>query len=119
MPCLASAKYSGRVPVPSIRLYSKRRIIHVYIDPSVYSVVCGVLPVIVPTSMSEAESVLDGKGFTISWRAYACAYSNQMPRSNSEVFLERFNVLLWTTAISNRRLQLDYILEPGYFRGLT
>lgn len=75
MPCLASAKYSGRVPVPSIRLYSKRRIIHVYIDPSVYSVVCGVLPVIIPTSMSEAESVLDGKGFTISWRAYACAYS--------------------------------------------
>lgn len=119
MPCLASAKYSGRVPVPSIRLYSKRRIIHVYIDSSVYSVVCGVLPVIIPTSMSEAESVLDDKGFTISWRAYACAYSNQMPHSKYEVFLERFDALPRATTISNHGLQLDHLLEPGYFRGLT
>lgn len=106
MPCLASAKYSGRVPVPSIRLYSKRRIIHVYIDPSVYSVVRGMLPVIIPTSMSRAEGVLDGKGFTISRHAYA--YSYQMPRSKSEGLLESFNPLLRATSTSNHRLQLDY-----------
>ena len=80
LPCLASAKYSGRVPVPSIRLYSKRRIIHVYIDPSVYSVVCGML-LIIPT-MSKAECVLDDKGLIVSWHAYA--YSHQMPHSNFE-----------------------------------
>lgn len=56
-----------------------------YIDPSVYSVVRGMLPVIIPALMSEAESVLDDKGLKISWHAY----SYQMPRSNSEGLPER------------------------------
>ena len=111
MPCLASAKYSGRVPVPSIRLYSKRRIIHVYIDPSVYSVVRGVLPIIVPTPFSGALCVLGDKGFAVSWRAHARTYSYQMPRSDSEGLLERFKALLRVTAIGILRLQLDYIRE--------
>lgn len=51
-----------------------------------YSVVCGMLPVIIPTFMSKAESVLNDKGLTISWHDY----SYHVPRSNSEGFLERF-----------------------------
>lgn len=84
-----------------------------YIDPSVYSVVHGMLPVIIPTSMSKTESVLlDDKGFTISWHAYAYAYSHQMTHSNSEEGLpERFNPLLRAATTNNHRLRLDYILE--------
>ena len=67
-----------------MRLYSKRRITHVYIDPSVYSMVRDVLPVIVPSSMSEAECVLDGDCLTISGHAHTYAYSHRPPRSDSE-----------------------------------
>ena len=114
MPCLASAKYSGRVPVPSIRLYSKRRIIHLYIDPSVYSVVCGVLPIIIPTSMSGAEILLDDKGFTVIWRAY----SYRMLHPDFEGLAKCIKRLTRATAISNLRQQLDYILELGHLQGL-
>lgn len=71
-----------------------------YIDPSVYSVVRGMLPVIIPTFMSKAESVLDDKGLTISWHAY----SYQVPRSKSKGLPERSKPLLRATGTSNHRL---------------
>lgn len=74
------------------------------------------LPVIIPTFMSKTESVLDDKGFTISWHAYA--YSHQMTHSNSEEGLpERLNPLLRAATTNNHRRRLDYILEtwtPAY-----
>lgn len=75
------------------------------------------LLVIIPTSMSEAESVPDDKEFTIPWLANACLC--QMLFFDSGGLPERFNPVLRSATTSYRRLQVDYILEPGHRLGLT